>query len=264
MPYRIKVPGKKSPVDETQLMTTMERLWLAAEENRRGIFAGLVVLLLAVAVVAGVIWYDYQQSQQAVQLDEEATTFYTTRPGNQPEQAGKNLKQAITLYGRVVEEFPRSSVAPHSLYRFGIALEEDGRLEEAIRAYEKFVASYGQSQLLLGLVYQRLGYAYLTKGDHDKAENAFQSAVAVPGAMNKDYALFEMAKLQEEQSSPEGALAYYQELVEGYPYSPLVGEATVRMNALGVKEESESDPTQGQQGQDEEPQNPPADSDEPQ
>lgn len=249
MSYRIKVPPKKSPVDEAQLMTGMERLWLAAEENRRGILAGLVVFLVAVAVVAGAIWFDVRQAQQALELDEEATRFYVTRPADNLEQATKNLRQAINLYRQVVKEFPRSSVAPHSLFRLGIALEEDNDTKGAIEAYQKFVDTYGDSQQMLGLVYQRLGYAFLLSGEREKAEQAFSSVLAVPGALNRDYAVFELAKLEEAQSRPEGALARYQELLKDYPHSPLVGEASVRMKALEVQETAKEKPGEANEGQ---------------
>ena len=88
---------------------------------------------------------------------------------------------------------------------------------------------------MLGLVYQRLGYAYLLHGDRDQAVTAFLAVLDVPGALNKDHALFELGKMEEAQSRPEGALAHYQELMKSYPNSPLASEATVRIKALEAK-----------------------------
>ena len=101
----------------------------------------------------------------------------------------------------------------------------------AIEAYQRFSVSYGTNTMLLVMVYQRLGYAYLLKGDHEKAVKAFSAALDVPGALNKDQAMFEMGKLEEAQSRPEGALARYQDLLKSYPDSPFAGEATVRADA---------------------------------
>lgn len=239
MTYRIKSGPKKSQDDAAQLLTWMERFWLAAEEHRRGVLTGFVVLLLAAGVLGGVVWYDYQQAEQALKLDREAGRFYATRPSDNAKQAMENLKQAIVLYRRVVKEFPRSAGASHSLYQLGLALEEDNNVAGAIEAYEKFLAKYGDNEALLGLVLQRLGYAFLLKKDPDKAERAFSSVLTVRGALNKDHALFELGKLEETQARPEGAFARYQDLVDGYPHSPLAGEAQVRMRALGVKEAPE-------------------------
>ncbi len=246
MSYRIKPPVRKSAVDEAHLISGMERLWIVLEENRRGVLAGLAVLLLAVAAVGGVIWYDYRQGQEALALHEEAMRFYITRPADNPEQAAKNLAQAITRFRRVVKEFPRSSVAPHALYQLAQALEEDNKLDGAIEAYREFVGTFGGSDTLVGLVYQRLGYAYLQKGDWEKAMESFSAVLAVPGALNKDYTLLEMGKLEEGESRPEGALARYKELRDNYPQSPLASEADVRINALEVKQEP---PAEGKEEQ---------------
>ncbi len=240
MSYRIKSGPKKSPVDEALLMTRMERFWTAVEEHRRGVLIGFGVILLAAGVLGGAVWYDRQQAERALELDREAARFYATRPPDNAKQAIENLKQAIVRYRRVVKEFPRSQVAPHSLYRLGLALEEDNRVDEAIEAYEKFLVTHGDNEPLLGLVYQRLGYAFLLKGEPDKAQQSFSSVLAVRGALNRDHALFELGKLEEAQSRPEGAVARYQEfLTEPYKDSPLADEAQFRMNALGVNEASE-------------------------
>lgn len=232
MSYRIKVPPKKSPVDEAQLMSTMERLWLSAEEHRRGILAGVLVLILAVAVVAGVVWYDARQSARAMALHVEANKFFTVRQPDQAEQAQKNLERAIALYREVVRDYPGTEAAAHSLFRLGLALEDNKNVPEAIDAYQKLVSRYGDHDALVGLAYQRLGYAYLTQGQPGEAEQAFTAVLAVPGANNKDHALFELGKLEEAQSRPEGALAWYQRLLDEHPYSPLANDVSMRMKAL--------------------------------
>ncbi len=80
MVYRIKLPPKKHMIDEAQLMGGMGRLWFAMEEHRRGLLAGLAVLILAGLMVGGVVWYDSQQAQRALDIHLEANRFYATRP----------------------------------------------------------------------------------------------------------------------------------------------------------------------------------------
>ena len=62
----------------------------------------------------------------------------------------------------------------------------------------------------------------------------------LPGTLNKDQVLFELGRLEEAVSRPEGALAHYQDLVKIFPNSPFAGEATVRMKALEAKKTSGS------------------------
>ncbi len=237
MSYRIKPPPRKSPVDEAQLMSTMERLWLSAEEHRRGILAGLVVVILAIGVVVAVVWYDAQQADKAMSLHVEASKYFATRPPDKPEQAQKNLKKAILLYREVAKNYPGTPAAPQALFRLGLALEEDKNLPEAIETYHKLVAKYGDHDALLGLAYQRLAYAYLQQGERGKAEEALTAVLTVPGANNKDHALFELGKLEQAQSRPEGALARFQELIDRHPYSPLANEASIRIKSLAAQQE---------------------------
>lgn len=251
MSYRIKTPPRKNPVDEAQLMSTVERLWLSAEEHRRGILAGLVVVILAVGVVVGVVWYDLDRAQRAMTLHVEANKHFATRPPDKPEQAEKNLKKAILLYREVAKEYPGTSAAAQSLFRLGLALEEDKNLGEAIETYQKLVTKYGDNGPLLGLAYQRLAYAYLQQGENGKAEEALTAVLAVPGANNKDHALFELGKLEQAQSRPEGALARFQELIDQHPYSPLANEASIRIKALSAQQEPAE--TEGQQPAAEQP-----------
>jgi TolA-binding protein len=102
------------------------------------------------------------------------------------------------------------------------------------------MAMYGGNPSLAGLVQQRLAYGYLLQGDREQAAKAFTAIVQTPGALLKDQALFELARLEESQSRPEGALAHYQELMKTYPSSPFASEAAVRTKVLDVKSKEPS------------------------
>lgn len=104
---------------------------------------------------------------------------------------------------------------------------------------------YSSNPSLLGLVQQRLAYAFLVKGDRDQAAKTFAAILELPGALNKDQVLFELAKMEEVQSRPEGALAHYQDLMKNYPNSPFTSEAAVRVKVLEVKKTPESIPATG-------------------
>jgi len=248
MSYRIKVGSKSPPTDETQLLNRMERLAFLVQEHRQGIWVGVTVLLVAMAAVVAVMWVDHRNAEEALKLNGQAMRLYLDRPADQRVKADENLKQAIKVFRQLVEQYPRVPSAPLTLYHLGNALVQANDLGGAIQAYKKFIASYGANRALLGLVYQRLGYAYLLNGDRDQAVKAFAAVLDVVGALNKDHALFELGKLEESQSRPEGALARYQELTKDYPTSPLTSEAAVRIKALQVKQEHETGATEGREG----------------
>lgn len=239
MVYRIKSPSKHDPLDEGELLSGVERLGLFVQEQRRAILVGLAVLLIAIAVVGAVLWYDYQATQKAESLYQEATRHYMSRPADDPKKADEQLRKAISGYRGIVEEYPRTPSGPLALFHLANAQVLAGELDAGIESYKRFILLYGNNEALLGLVQQRLGYAYLVKGDRDQAVKAFTSVLDIPGALNKDQVLFELAKQEEAQSRPEGALAHYQDLMKNFPNSPFTSEAAVRVKALEPKKAGE-------------------------
>ena len=242
MSYRIKVSSKVDPLDETHLLSGVERFLFVLQEQRRALLVGLGVLLMAAAVVAGVMWYDYQTTLKARELDQEATLHYLNRPADDPKKAHEQLSLAIHLYKQVVDQYPRTPVAPLALFHLGNAQVLSNEVDAGIETYKRFMLLYSSNQSLLGLVQQRLAYAYLLKGDRDQAAKAFAGVLQIPGALTKDHVLFELAKMEESQSRPEGALAHYQDLIKNYPNSPFTSEAAVRVKVLEVKKSPENSP----------------------
>jgi tetratricopeptide (TPR) repeat protein len=235
MGYRIRHESKSVPADEAHLLTGVERLLVWLEQNRRGVLAGALAAVLAIAAVGGALWYEARQDEAAAVIDRQASQLLRDRPADDPTKAKEHLKQAIALYRRLVEEYPRSPSAQLGLFQLGNALMEINDVKGAIEAYSKYVATYGTNKMMLGLVYQRLAYAHLLNGDREAAAKAFLNIVGLPGTLNKDHALFELGKLEESLGRPEGALAHYQNLVKVFSNSPLASEATVRMKALEAK-----------------------------
>lgn len=235
MTYRIRIPSKSIPTDEAHLLSGLERVRLTLQQRSRQILIGLGVLVIAAVIVGVVVWLDHRNAQKAVELEQEATRLYLDRPLDKPQQADHNLKQAITLYRQLLDLYPRSSSAPLALFQLGNALVQGNDIAGAIEAYQKYIAMYNENKPLLGMVLQRLGYAYLIKGDREAATKAFVTALDMPGSLNKDQVLYELGKIEEAQSRPEGALARYQDLTKTYPNSPFAGEATVRAKALEMK-----------------------------
>lgn len=242
MSYRIKVPAKTLQVDEAHFLSGLEHQLHRLQEYRRPLLVGLAVLLLAAAAVGGVFWMDRQASQKAQELEREATNLLAARSTGDPKNADNLLKQAIAKYHEVVEQYPRTATAPLAMFHLGNAQVQANDVAAAIDTYQRFLLLYGGNPALAGLVQQRLAYSYLLKGDREQAAKAFAAIVESPGALLKDQALFELARLEESQSRPEGALAHYQELIKTYPNSPFTSEATIRTKVLDVKSKEASPP----------------------
>lgn len=223
-------------------MSGLEHWLFSLKPYRRPLLVGFALVLVAAGIVGGVLWYDAQTANKAQDLEREATLHYLTRPADDPKKSDTNLKEAIALYKKVVEEYPRTPTAPVALFNLGNAFLQANEVDAAIDAYKRFVMMYGSNASLLGLVQQKLGYAYLLKGDRDQAAKAYSTILEIPGSLNRDHALFELARLEESQSRPEGALAHYQDLMKNYPNSPFTSEAAIRVKVLEVKKSSDTAP----------------------
>jgi outer membrane protein assembly factor BamD (BamD/ComL family) len=239
MSYHIKVPAKTLPVDEAHMLSSLDHALHRLQNYRRPLLVGLGVLLLAAAVVGGVFYVDRQSAQKAQELEREAMRFLTDPAVNDPQKMDQALKEAIARYRQVVDQYPRTPTAPLALYHLGNTLVQANDLSAAIEAYQRYLAFYGSNPSMAGLVQQRLAYAYLLKGERDQAVKALTAILETPGTLNRDQALFELARLEESQSRPEGALAHYQELIKTYPNSPFTSEATIRTKVMDVKKTQE-------------------------
>jgi outer membrane protein assembly factor BamD (BamD/ComL family) len=242
MSYRIKVPAKTLPVDEAHMLSWLDHTLHRVQDYRRPLLVALGVLVLAVALVGGVFYVDRQAAQKAQNLEREAMRFLTASSANDPQKADHALKEAIAKYRQIVDEYPRTPTAPLALYHLGNTLVQANELSAAIEANQRFLMLYGSNPSMVGLVQQRLAYLYLLKGERDQAVKALTAILETPGTLNRDQALFELARLEESQSRPEGALAHYQELIKNYPNSPFTSEATIRTKIMDVKKAQESTP----------------------
>ena len=59
MGYRIRIPSKHDTLDEAELLSGAERFGFFLREQRFALLVGFVVLVVAAAVVGGVLWYDF-------------------------------------------------------------------------------------------------------------------------------------------------------------------------------------------------------------
>jgi outer membrane protein assembly factor BamD (BamD/ComL family) len=242
MSYRIKVPAKTLPVDEAHMLSWLDHTVHSSQGYLRPLLITLGVVILAASVVGGVFYVDHQAAQKAQDLEREAMRLLTAPSASDPQKADQALKEAIAKYRQIVDQYPRTATAPLALYYLGNTLVQANDQSGAIEAYQRFLASYSSNPSMAGLVQQRLAYLYLLKGDRDQAVKALTGILETPGTLNRDQALFELARLEESQSRPEAALARYQELIKTYPNSPFTSEATIRTKIMDVKKSQDSAP----------------------
>lgn len=232
MTYKIRHLSKQVGAENPQLLSRSERVWLFAERHRQALITGIIAVVLVMILLGVLFWFQHQQEQEALALEHRAAQAYLDRSLDDVDVANKKLQEAVTLYRRIIEEFPRTASAQSAWYFIGNALAEQNDHAGAIDAYQHFIDQAGNSPALLGLVYQRLGSSYLANGERDKGINAYMQVLQMPQTLNKDQVLFELAKLDEYETRTNEALARYKRLLDEHPNSPYASEATLRVKIL--------------------------------
>ena len=248
MAYKIRVISKKQELKKPdEFVSTMDQLAEAARTRARLLLAILGILILLGGAIGGFVWYSIRQEQSASLLGIEAARYYHSASGGPvesiPQGTGgpqslraENLSKAVELYQQVVAQYPRTKTAALSRYYLGNSYLELGDYDNAISAYQVFIQRHPGSSFLVAMAWQRLGYAYLAKGDLKQAETSFEAVANSQEAQNKDQSLFEIGRLREVQGRKQEAVPPYQEIVNKYPDSVLAAEAKARLRALGVVE----------------------------
>lgn len=246
MSYKIRDPNRSFSAEHPELLSRSERIWLFAEQHRGAVIMGALLVCLVAVAIGAIFWLEHQHEQEALVLEHKATQLYLDRSLDEPDKAKENLAKAITLYQQILDEFPHTSSAELAWYFLGNARTEEENYPGAIEAYENYTSSFQNNPALLGLVFQRLGSAYILNGQRQKGMDAYSQALNVMGALNKDQVIFELAKLEEAEDHTEQALTYFKQLQDQYPASPYVNEAIMRIRVLEPpKEVPEEDKAEG-------------------
>ncbi len=233
MTFKIKTVEKTSIPDQRQMMESMARMRHDMATRAKMLWAIGGTVVLAAAVIVGIYYMDVHAEQVAQDQLQEATQLYMNRPLSDTDAELSHVRQAVELFRSIVSEYPDSASAPLAMHLLANGLSVLGDHEGAITAYQRFLETYSSPGGLSSLVRQRLAYAYIEQGDLPRAERAFEEILTIDKAPNKDLALLELASLGEQQNQSDAAMARYQELLKGYPYSIYFSEASAKVLILG-------------------------------
>ena len=241
--FKIKRNQKGAATDPAQLVGSVEQAANIVRENLTWLVAGIVVAVVAGLAVGGFFWTQQQQDRAAADLLREGTRNVPGRPMETPSRRAEESRKAIESFKKVLAEYPRSPAAPQAAYLLGNALSDLKDWDGAVKAYQEFLARYGDHGPFVPLVYLRLAYVQLSQGKTEDAQKTLSALLKIEGALNKDQALYELAKIDEIMNRPEAALPRYQEIVKVHPHSPFAEEAAIRIKTLDARKASQATPT---------------------
>lgn len=164
------------------------------------------------------------------------------RQAQDQEAAGKS-GAATSNYKRIVDRYPLTSFAPMAQFRLASAYESDGKFSKAFETYQELVDTYKQSAQFSEAIDRQIAIATQARSEKlgsflgipkklDRSEQIgmFEKVIAnAPRGRRAAEAQFEIAKIHEEEKSPDLAIAAYRKVVEDYPTSPLAADAQAKV-----------------------------------
>jgi tetratricopeptide (TPR) repeat protein len=163
-------------------------------------------IVVVIMLFAGFSLLRSAQEKKATPLVAVAYEYYSSSTGT-----NTNYGKALDLFRDVQKKYPDTVSGAIAQYYIGNCLVNLGRIDEALKEYQLFVGKYSRDKFLLGLVYQRIGYAYLALGKQDDARKAFKQAEALTGP---GVATVELARLYEAEGNMPEAEAKYKVIMD--------------------------------------------------
>lgn len=143
-------------------------------QNHQALF--VLALGALVAVVVG-MWF-FASSGRKAEAEADVRINEAFVRVQQNDMAG-----AAQIYRTVIDEFGGTSAAREGLFYLGNLSFVQRNWADAIAAYEKFARTYGgKDPLRAGAAWSAIGDAYQTQGEHPKALEYYERALAIAGA----------------------------------------------------------------------------------
>jgi len=190
--------------------STFERLgdYVAANKSRVTIIA--VALASAIVIAAGIYFVWGYYSNSALKLYAKAQDNIL-KSGDNKETMIENTK----IYKDLAENYSYSWSGQMAQYHLANVYYNNGELDKAIPAYEKFIDKARNDKTgVKFLALTSLAYAYEAKKDYKSALKYFEEAQNVYNVGFEMIALRNIARAHEELNNKEKALEYYKKALE--------------------------------------------------
>lgn len=169
-------------------------------------------LLIGVVVIAAVFVYSMIKAGQEKSAGVLLETAYATFTGSG--SSGPNYDKALLGFQEVVKQYKSTVNGAIAQFYIGNTLQQMGKTEDALKAYQEYAQRYSGEKFVLGLVYQRMGYAYASLGKEEDSVKAFRQAETISGT---GVATLELARIYEQSGKMKEAMDKYKELAEKIP-----------------------------------------------
>ena len=195
------------------------------------IFAGLVTLVLILAIGGSWFWYSARQ-ERAQTVHAEALASAATARGAQPTTTSTG---AIQMLESALAREPGAALAGQSAYELGNLRFDTGEYPAARAAYEIALAKAG-SATIRTLARAGIAATWEAQKEFPKAVDAYTTAVAgeKAGQFYYEDLLLGLGRNQEFAGQRDAAIATYKRLLKDVPKLRRESEVRGRLASLGA------------------------------
>jgi tetratricopeptide (TPR) repeat protein len=140
--------------------------------------------------------------------------------------APANYPLALQRFQEVVKQYKGTVSGAIAQFSAGNTYMQMGQPEAAVKEYDVFLKDHSGDTFLSGLVYQRMGYAYLALGRQEEAKKAFTQAESLIGT---GAATVELARIYDRSGNSAEAQKCYKEISEKIPSTSWASEARTKL-----------------------------------
>jgi len=171
------------------------------------------------------LYYYKEKEDYLSEMDrftQQLTLYSEGRIDTLPDEPRPDYSKSLTIYQRIIDEFPKSSLIPDAIYNQGFIYEEMGDHERANQIYLHLISSFPKSKYVPE-AYMRLGEYFFNPpvNDLEKAINYYKSVLNYPTSNRYNEAVYKLGWSYFRLSQYPQAISYFTSLVEDIQKSDL-------------------------------------------
>jgi|GEM_PF-324241 len=226
-PIKKRVDTRQHILDEEKVKSIYQRAFDYYKTNKNMVIAS--ILIMAIVLVAALIYSLFSWSRESNVHQEEAKAYQLVydMPGDSSITEKERLTKAVEHYKKALE-IKQNRVILLSLGHTYFRLSE---IDKALEVYDTFIKQYSNSKLV-PVAYQMKVKAFEQKGDKQKTMEVLNELANYKNGLFKDTVFFKEAQMLEADGKKEEAIKKYEEIINIYPDSLLVGQAKAKVATL--------------------------------
>ncbi|GEM_PF-600432 len=201
-----------------QQVENIENLKERFTNQKKFILKAGAIFLAILLITLGFYTYSVKKQNDAKELEYEAYKYYFGLIKNSELTEQQRMQKAAELF---IEAYNKKSNLTY-LMNAGYAYEMAGQRDKAIETLRKVVNT--SDPYFTNLARVKIAMIHLKNNEQTLAVNLLNEILNDKSDTMKDFSLFQLAKIYE-QNNPEEANKYYDSLIRKFPESPFAQSA---------------------------------------